>query len=452
MKLMNLFTLGFGMVLLSFMQACTGEGSKNDKASLPNIIIIFGDDLGYGDLGCYGNPTLRTPNLDRMAAEGAKFTQFYVAAPVCTPSRAALLTGCYPKRVGLHEHVLFPHSKKGINPDELTLAEMLKEKGYTTACVGKWHLGHQEKFLPLQHGFDHYFGLPFSNDMSKKEQAKRGNDKYKYELPVIRGNDTIELDPDQSQLTKRLTEDALRFIRENKNKQFFLYFPHPMPHIPIYASEDFQGKSRRGLYGDVIEEIDWSVGEILRVLKENKMDTRTLVIFTSDNGPWLQFKTHGGSAGPLRDGKGTTFEGGMREPCIMWWPEHIPLGRICTEITSTVDILPAIAHLVDYELPKGLKIDGEDIHDLLEDPELKKFDNREFYYYSQMGEIEAIRQGPWKLFKKGEVIELYNIEEDISEKYNLAPEHRDLVKELMHQLETFDEELTRSARPAGVIE
>lgn len=451
MNLLNSATLGLGTISLSLMQGCTEGSVKKDQDNLTNIIIIFADDLGYGDMSCYGNPTLRTPNLDRMAAEGAKFTQFYVASPVCTPSRAALLTGCYPKRVGLHEHVLFPYSRKGINPDELTIAEMLKEKGYTTACIGKWHLGHQEKFLPLQHGFDHYFGLPFSNDMSKKEQAKRGNDKYKYELPVIRGNDTIELDPDQSLLTKRLTEDALRFIRENKDNPFFLYFPHPMPHIPIYASADFKGKSPRGLYGDTVEEIDWSVGEILKVLREYKIDTQTLVIFTSDNGPWLPFKTHGGSAGPLRGGKGTTFEGGMREPCILWWPGHIPPGTICTEITSTMDILPTIAHIVGYDLPEGLKIDGEDIHDLLENPELKKFDNREFYYYSQMGEIEAIRQGPWKLFKKGEIIELYNIEEDISEKYDLASEYPDLVKKLIDELKKFDEDLTRSARPVGEL-
>lgn len=451
MNLLNSATLGLGTISLSLMQGCTEGSVKKDQDNLTNIIIIFADDLGYGDMSCYGNPTLRTPNLDRMAAEGAKFTQFYVASPVCTPSRAALLTGCYPKRVGLHEHVLFPYSRKGINPDELTIAEMLKEKGYTTACIGKWHLGHQEKFLPLQHGFDHYFGLPFSNDMSKKEQAKRGNDKYKYELPVIRGNDTIELDPDQSLLTKRLTEDALRFIRENKDNPFFLYFPHPMPHIPIYASADFKGKSPRGLYGDTVEEIDWSVGEILKVLRKYKIDTQTLVIFTSDNGPWLPFKTHGGSAGPLRGGKGTTFEGGMREPCILWWPGHIPPGTICTEITSTMDILPTIAHIVGYDLPEGLKIDGEDIHDLLENPELKKFDNREFYYYSQMGEIEAIRQGPWKLFKKGEIIELYNIEEDISEKYDLASEYPDLVKKLIDELKKFDEELTRSARPVGEL-
>lgn len=450
MRISRIITITVVLTLACVLPSCRGDLTER-LPEKPNIVLIMADDLGYGDMSCYGNPTLRTPNLDRMAAEGIKFTQFYVAAPVCTPSRAALLTGCYPKRVGLHQHVLFPHSEKGIHSNEITLAEMCKEKGYKTACIGKWHLGHQEKFLPLQHGFDHYFGLPFSNDMSKKEQIKSGNTKYKYELPVIWGNDTIELDPDQTQLTKRLTEDALRFIEEKKAKSFFLYLAHPMPHIPIYASENFQGISVRGPYGDTVEEIDWSVGEILKVLREYKIDTHTLVIFTSDNGPWLQFKTHGGSAGPLRDGKGTTYEGGMREPCIMWWPEHIPAGTICTEITSAMDILPTIAHLVDYKLPESLKIDGEDIHDLLEDPELKKFDNREFYYYSQMGEIEAIRQGPWKLFKKGEVIELYNIEEDISEKYNLAPEHPDLVKELMHQLETFDEELTRSARPVGEL-
>ena len=308
---MNKFYFTF-FLFLSLFYGCSAPvdvGNKN-----PNVIIIFADDLGYGDLGCYGNPTIRTPNLDLMAQEGMKFTQFYVPSPVCSPSRSALLTGCYPKRVSLHKHVLFPNYDYGINKDEVLLSEMLKKKGYKTAIYGKWHLGHQKEFLPLQHGFDEYYGIPFSNDMSRKEQVEAGNLEYKYFLPLISGNDTIELDPDQSQFTRDFTLKAVDFIKSNSKNNFFVYLPHPMPHIPIYASDAFQN-SKRGDYGNTIEEIDWSVGKILKVLKDEGISNNTLVIFTSDNGPWLKYKTRGGSAGPLRDGKGTTWEGGMREPC-----------------------------------------------------------------------------------------------------------------------------------------
>ncbi|UCG26689.1 MAG: sulfatase [Bacteroidales bacterium] len=434
------------------LSSCAAPDKRATEANgLPNFIIIFTDDLGFGDLGCYGNPTIRTTNLDRMAEEGLKFTQFYVASPVCTPSRAALLTGCYPKRVGLHKHVLFPDYTTGINPDEITLAELLQEQGYTTACIGKWHLGHQRRFLPPQHGFDHFFGIPFSNDMSRQEQVIMGNTTYKYELPVILENDTIELDPDQRWITRRLTEDAVRFIKENKDNPFFLYMPHPMPHIPVYASSDFTGKSRRGRYGDTVEEIDWSVGEILDVLDELGLSDNTLVVFTSDNGPWLSYKTLGGSAGPLRNGKGTTYEGGMREPCIMWWPGKIPAGEVCMEITTSMDIFPTIAYLSNSTLPVNTIIDGADIHDLLEHPDSAIFNDRIFYYYSSYGFPEAIRSGPWKLSVRNDNIELYNLDEDISEKYNLKDQYPDLVDELRKKLFEFDNELERQARPIGTI-
>lgn len=439
-------------LLTGAFNACKEPAGTDETAQeQPNVIIIFADDLGYGDLGCYGNPTIRTRNLDRMAEEGVKFTQFYVASPVCTPSRAALLTGCYPKRVGLHKHVLFPDYTTGINPDELTLAEILKEKGYATACIGKWHLGHQKKFLPPQHGFDHFFGVPFSNDMSRKEQGLMGNSKYKFLLPVIQQNDTVELDPDQRYLTKRYTEDAIQFIESNRNNPFFLYLPHSMPHIPIYASDKFEGKSSRGKYGDTIEEIDWSVGEILKTIERLNLSEKTLVIFTSDNGPWLSYRTEGGSAGPLRNGKGTTFEGGMREPCIMWWPGLIPKGKVCMEITSTMDILPTIAHLTGSKLPESYLIDGENIYELIENPDSMIFNERLFYYYSSQGNPEAIRKGKWKFSTRKGREELYNLHEDIAEKFNLSDQFPELVIELKNALLQFDEELEKQARPVGTI-
>lgn len=448
----RLIEMCIALAITGILTCCVTQDDREGGAEkLPNFIIIFTDDLGYGDLGCYGNPTIRTPNLDRMAGEGLKFTQFYVASPVCTPSRAALLTGCYPKRVGLHRHVLFPDYVTGINPDEFTIAEMLKEKGYATACIGKWHLGHQKEFLPLRHGFDHFFGIPFSNDMSRQEQVIMGNKTYPHKLPVILENDTLELEPDQRLFTKRLTEDAIKFIENNRDNPFFLYLPHPMPHIPVYASADFKGKSLRGRYGDTIEEIDWSVGEVIKTIKRLGLSENTMIIFTSDNGPWLSYKTLGGSAGPLRDGKGTTYEGGMREPCIMWWPGRIPAGKVCMDITTSMDIFPTIADLTSSLLPESLEIDGENIISLLENPDSSVFKERVFYYYSQHGNPEAIRKGSWKLSIRGEQVELYNLDEDISEKFNLVDQFPGLIEELKNELQRFDAELERQARPIGTL-
>ena len=418
---------------------------NNSKKELPNIIIIFADDLGYGDLSCYGNPTILTPNLDRMAQDGMKFTQFYVPSPVCSPSRAALLTGCYPKRVGLHNHVLFPNTKYGISKDELLISEMLKEKGYKTAAFGKWHLGHQLQFLPLQHGFDEYFGIPFSNDMSKKEQMKKGNAKYPYFLPLISGNDTVELDPDQSQFTRVFTEKAISFIKKHAQEKFFIYLAHPMPHIPIYASESFKGHSKRGDYGNTVEEIDWSVGEIRKALEEEGVAENTMIIFTSDNGPWLVYKTRGGSAGPLRGGKGTTWEGGMREPCIMCWPGTIKTNSISTSLVTSMDIFPTIASLVGFDLSSHLKIDGINISDHLKTGD--EVPGRPFFYYSSHGNIEGMRKGPWKYLKKRDEIFLFNLEEDISERYNLAEKYPEKVNEFSTSVKAFDEEMNKEMRP-----
>ncbi|MDO5977919.1 sulfatase [Flavivirga spongiicola] len=417
------------------------------KAQNPNIIIIYTDDMGYGDLSSYGNPTIYTPHLDKMAAEGMKLSQFYVAAPVCTPSRAALMTGAYPKRVGLEKGVLFPQSTTGLNPEEQTIAEILKEKNYSTACIGKWHLGHQEKFLPHNQGFDIFFGIPFSNDMSQKEQGYMGNNGYKWRLPLLSQSDTLELDPNQTTLTKRLTEKAVNFIKKSEKKPFFLYLAHPMPHIPIYASAKFQNTSVRGPYGDTIEEIDWSVGQILETLIAQGIDKNTLVIFTSDNGPWKVFKTEGGSSGPLRGAKGTTWEGGQRVPCIVRWSSKVPAGTMQRQVITNMDILPTIASLCDAKLPKK-KIDGQDVSGALLEVN-QKIDTKPFLYYSSKGKLEGIREGKYKLLLLDEGTFLFDIESDISEAYNLAkkiPEKVGMLKEKMKRLDSI---MTSEKRTIG---
>ncbi|MCT4590141.1 MAG: sulfatase [Carboxylicivirga sp.] len=435
------------ILLISFLLVSISINAKKDKSN-PNVIIIYTDDLGYGDLNCYGNPTIQTPHLDRMANEGIKFTQFNVAACLCTPSRAALLTGSYPKRVGLHKGVLRGNSTTGLSESEVTIAELLKQKGYTTACIGKWHLGHQEKFLPPNHGFDQFFGMPFSNDMSTKEQAILGNKNYPYQLPVISQLDTIELDPDQSQLTKRLTQKAIDFISDNKKQPFFLYLTHPMPHVPVYSSEEFENTSLRGKYGDTVEEIDWSVGQILETLKKYKLDN-TLVLFSSDNGPWTVYKTEGGSAGPLRGSKNTTWEGGMRVPLIAWWPDGISNSGVCTQFITNMDILPTLANLTNASLPAN-KIDGRDVSELLTNP-YKELEAKPFFYYNKAGKLEGVRLGALKLHKDKEKYQLFNVEEDISEKYDLAKQMPQEAEKLMQLMTTFDKQLEKEKRAVGKL-
>jgi arylsulfatase A-like enzyme len=430
------------------LSACNGQ-MDSEGSTQPNIIIILADDLGYGDLGCYGNPTIQTPHLDRMAQEGLKFTQFYTASPVCTPTRSALLTGCLPKRIGLHEHVLFPHTQHGIHQDEVLMSELMKAQGYHTAIFGKWHLGHQVEFLPLQHGFDTYFGIPFSNDMSRKEQSIMGRSEYPYYLPLMEGNDTIELDPDQTVFTKEFTERAVAFIRAHAGDPFFLYLPHPMPHIPIYASENFTGRSKRGDYGDTVEEIDWSVGEILKALKETGIAEQTLVIFTSDNGPWLSYKTRGGSAGPLRGGKQTTWEGGMRVPALAWWHGRIKENRVSNEVVTIMDLYPTVASLLNISLTGNPAIDGIDIsrHLLKGDP----LPERTVYYYHQSGPLEAMRKGPWKVSRRGDVEALYNVEEDISEKYDRSADYPELKDQMLRDMTRFDSLMDIEKRKAKYL-
>ena len=332
------------------------EARDTAQPRLPNIVIIFTDDQGYGDVGVYGAEGFATPNLDRMAAEGIRFTDFYVAQPVCSASRAALLTGCYPNRIGI-SGALGPGAKDGLNAEEVTIAEICKQRGYATAIYGKWHLGHRPEFLPTRHGFDEFYGIPYSNDMWPLHpdyvNLPEGIAKRKRGYPdlVLFENERIvdpEVTPeDQMKFTGEFTRRAVDFIDRNKDRPFFLYVPHPMPHVPLFRSEGFAGVSEQGMYGDVISEIDWSVGQILSAIKRNGLDENTLVIFASDNGPWLSFGNHGGSTGPLREGKGTTFEGGVRVPCIMRWPGRIPGQSTCTVPAMTIDILPTIAGLLD---------------------------------------------------------------------------------------------------------
>lgn len=390
---------------LIFASIFSHIGCKQSNKQLPNIIIILTDDQGYGDVGSYGAIQFTTPHLDQMAAEGMRFTNFYAAQAVCSASRAALLTGCYPNRIGI-TGALFPTAKIGLHDNEETIAEMLKKKGYATAIYGKWHLGHEEPFLPLQHGFDEFFGLPYSNDMWPVDFAGNPVDETSERpwksnfpvLPLIEGNDKIgevKTLADQAQLVTQYTKRALDFIKEHQSQPFFLYLPHTMPHVPLGVSDKFKGKSEQGMYGDVIMEIDWSVGQILSQLKEYNLADNTLVIFTSDNGPWLNFGNHAGSTGGLREGKGTSFEGGQRVPCIMRWPGNIPAGIVCNQLATTMDIFTTVAAIVEAPLPAH-KIDGVNILPLLKGG--IDINPREgFYYYYQKNNLEAVRKGKWKL-------------------------------------------------------
>ena len=329
-----------------------------EKPRPPSFVFILADDLGYGDVGCFGASGIRTPNLDRMAEAGTRFTTFY-AAPVCTPCRAALMTGCYATRVGLGHRVLFPYSTTGIGADEVTLPQVLKTRGYATAIVGKWHLGHHPQFLPRRHGFDFHFGTPYSNDMNGQQYK---NPEFKAPpLPLLRNEEVIEQNPDQRLLTRRYTGEVIRLLRENRGRPFFIYLAHNMPHLPVAASDDFRDKSKRGLYGDAVEEIDWSAGRILETLKELGLEENTLVVFTSDNGPAQPARPDNGSAGPLRGRKNSTWEGGMRVPMIARWPGKVPAGRVTDGMASVMDILPTFAHLAGASLPASRKIDGVDV-------------------------------------------------------------------------------------------
>ena len=441
-------------------------------ADKPNFIIIFTDDQGYGDLGCFGSTKIKTPHIDRLAKEGRRFTNFMVASPVCTPSRAALLTGCYPKRIGMHQHVLFPSSTKGLNPTEHTIADHLSGQGYATACFGKWHLGHHPETLPQSNGFDTYFGIPYSNDMNhpdNKGKPKGGwagmdalwkdpeSTLTKWKTPLMENEKIVELPVDQRTVTRRYTDKSIEFIKTNAkaDKPFFVYLPHSMPHIPLYVPEDVRDADPLNAYTNVIEHIDAEVGRIADLLRELKLSDNTYLIFTTDNGPWLPFKHHGGSAGPLRDGKGSTFEGGQRVPCVMWAPGKIPAGTTCDQLCGTIDLLPTIASLTKTPLPSDKKIDGLDISKLLTTDD--KTPRNEFVYYTSRGDIQGLRQGKHKLLVNGprnkkrnskakaEVM-LFDLEADLGEKNNLAESKPEVVAKLKARMLELDAQIAKEAR------
>lgn len=439
-------TSGISMCLLLLVPPVCNEVAAQGRP-IENFIIIFTDDQGYGDLGCYGHPTLKTPHLDRMAAEGQRWTTFYTAANVCTPSRAGLLTGRLPIRNGMCSNtrrVLFPDSDGGLPASENTIAKLLKTAGYRTAAIGKWHLGHLPQYLPTSHGFDSYYGIPYSNDMDRttavpyKEAFADPKIEY-FQVPLMRNESIIERPADQHTIVKRYTEEALKFISENKKRPFFLYLAHSLPHVPLFASDKFRGKSARGLYGDVVEEIDWSVGEILSTLKKEKLDKNTLVIFTSDNGPWALFEGHGGSAGLLYGAKGTGYEGGQRVPAIFWAPGTIR-PAVISEMGSTLDLLPTIAHMAGVAIPGDRPYDGYDLTTVLKTGSGSPRNEMFFYHGTR---IFAARKGDFKVhfyennpigyperMRKLDTLRLYNLQHDPSEKFDLAATHVDKIKEI----------------------
>ena len=441
----------------------------------PNVVIIFTDDQGYGDVGCFGAKGFETPNLDKLAAEGRRFTNFHVAQPVCSASRTGLLTGCYPNRLGIHG-ALGPKSAVGISDQETTLAQMFKNAGYATGMAGKWHLGDSTKFLPTHHGFDEYLGLPYSNDMwplhpdyvnlppnmAKKKQGYP-------DLVMFEGDQVIDPEvtgEDQAQLTTKYTERAVRFIDAHKDKPFFFYLAHNMPHVPLFVSDKFKGKSKQGLFGDVIMEIDWSVGQVVEALRRNGLEDDTFLLFTSDNGPWLSYGNHAGSAGPLREGKGTCWEGGVREPTIMRWPGHLPGGTVCDNMAMTIDLFPTLAKLVGGKLPDH-PIDGLDVWPLLAGQPGAVNPHEAYWFYYETNQLQAVTSGDghWKLQlphtyrtlngrpggrdgtpanydnRKLAAAELYDLTADISESKDVAAEHPEVVEKLQASAEKARAEL-----------
>jgi arylsulfatase A len=465
-----------GLIVAIFpLISSAGSSTREGK---PNVIIIFTDDQGYGDLGCFGSTKIKTPHIDRMAQEGCRFTSFMVGSPVCSPSRAALLTGCYPKRVGLHKGVLLPDSTIGLNPDEYTIADHLKAQGYATACFGKWHLGHHKETLPQQNGFDVYYGIPYSNDMNHPDDTKtleggkilwsnadilwtnQETAVTQWNTPMVEGDTIIEVPTDQRTVTRRYTDRAIDFVKKNQDKPFFIYLAHAMPHVPLYVPKDSYDPNPTNAYTCVIEHLDAEVGRLLDTLRELGLDKNTTVIFTSDNGPWSYLGHHAGSAGPLRGCKSETWEGGLRVPCVMWAPGRIPAGTACDQLASTLDLLPTIAALVGSTLPRDRTIDGLDLSALLTDPKAKT-PRDEFLYYSNKGNLDGIRQGTWKLLrrkaprKRGAPKDnkdpefnnlLFDLSTDLGEKHNLADKNPDLVKALIKRMEELDAEVEKNAR------
>ena len=432
--------LCFALALACVLSAHPRAQSRNRP---PNFIIILTDDQGYGDLGSYGHPTLRTPNIDRMAAEGQRWTSFYTA-PVCTPSRAQLLTGRLAVRTGLAGGVLFPDSTGGLQPDEITIAELLKGRGYATAAIGKWHLGVLPEYLPTRQGFDSYFGIPYSNDMDQTGVGLSADERFQrymhariefFNVPLMRGAAIVERPAQQTTITRRYTDEALTFIRSHRDRPFFLYLAHNFPHMPLFRSKEFEDRSQRGLYGDTVEEIDWNVGRILDALRDSKLEQDTLVLFMSDNGPWAPYLEEGGSAGLLRGAKASTWEGGMRVPAIFRWPGAIPAG-VVTGIGSELDLLPTLARLAGAPLPSARVLDGYDLSATLRGQSPSPRDTLFYYASTRGGMLSAVRHGAYKahFVVPGAAADaspqLYNLDQDPSEKYDLAARHPEVLAKL----------------------
>ncbi len=481
-----------GGTALAAGNAAAGKGSDESQsenkgqsnagnAERPNIVVFFADDFGYGDIGCFGNPFIQTPNLDQMAAEGAKFANFTCDAPVCTPSRAALLTGSYPKRTGMHQNpygigsVVFPHEDWGLDPQEETIADILSNAGYATGCFGKWHLGHRPEFLPTNQGFDEYLGIPYSNDMLPGHPIEGISEEIDYPpLQLVEDGEVIEEGVDQDTLTKRLTNAAKEFITENQDDQFFTYIPYPMTHLPVHASDAFDGESKRGLFGDAAEELDWGVGQILDHLEDLGLDEDTIVVFTSDDGPWIDAPSADflntedqpmselvGNTGPLREGKQYTYEGGLRPPCIMRWPGKIPENTVCQEMTSIMDLFPTFADLAGATTNTDRIIDGKNIQSLMKNPVEGSSPHKILVHFEgaspEPGKMSVVRHvSGWKyLFpiegdpeEDGQARdeELYNVYVDIPEKNNKIEEKEQLAKRLKKSGEAFDKHLEATSR------
>ncbi|MGA2496893.1 MAG: sulfatase-like hydrolase/transferase [Tepidisphaeraceae bacterium] len=464
----NLVALAWLICVAAVPRNASAAAPQTALPSKPNLVLILMDDMGYGDIGPFGSKLNRTPALDRMASEGMRLTSF-LTCPVCTPSRAQFMTGCYAKRVSM-PGVIFPSCPTGLNPTEQTLPKLLKQQGYATLAIGKWHLGDQKEFLPTQYGFGHYFGLPYSNDMGGGEEWPKDGVFHgkKPPLPLVRDLEVVEVVPPaaQDRLTERYTEEAVKFIRENKDRPFFLYLPHTAVHVPLHPVEKFKSKSGNGTYGDWVEEADWSVGRVLDVLRELKLEGKTLVIFTSDNGPWLTQGKNGGTAGPLHGGKGSTWEGGVREPTIAWWPGKIAPGTSNDAMVANLDVLPTFVKLAGGRAPTDRKIDGVDIWPVLSGQ--AKESSRQAHYYFNGNRLEAVRSGPWKLAirpqnegKQGEKPitaalvkqhkpRLYNLVDDIGENKDVAAEHPEVVEQLQKLVAEMDADLGSNALGPGV--
>lgn len=472
----------FLLVLAGISVSCTGNSVKesgHSKNELPNIVLIFTDDQGYGDLGVFGAQGYQTPHLDQMAREGTQFTNFHVANAVCSASRASILTGCYSNRLGIFG-ALSHQSEHGLNPNEETIAEIVKPLGYATALFGKWHLGHKDPFLPTRQGFDEFFGLPYSNDMWPYHPERPD---FYPPLPLYENETIIDTLEDQSLLTTWYTEKAVDFIERKKEQPFFLYLAHSMPHVPLFVSDKFKGKSENGLYGDVIMEIDWSVGEVMKALRQNGLEDNTLVIFTSDNGPWLSYGTHAGSTGGLKEGKGTSWEGGIRVPTLMKWPGKIPAGKVQDQAAMSIDLLPSIAHITGATLPEK-PIDGKNIWPLIVQDEGAVSPQEAYYIYYNRNELQAMIMGKWKLvfphryrsLPEGstlpsdgipiayemlslEEMALYDLSEDREERNNVREQYPDVVKEMMALADLAREDMGdalqdmpgENLRPAGQL-